>query len=242
MNIEELYKAGARQRKLTFNDIVLYKMWKAARSKKKNKTEIARALIYKSISPVFNEKKLSNGMYRWNAFTLWQFTQKQRAMYHRYKKEDVFLTTKWFGDIPIEHLVEPEIVEDMRAIYNDLVNRSTESLFDSFYSYIFVRNDLTPSQMVVQAAHAAMVGGVKFAKNKEPFKPSSDRVNFIVIGVDDLSEPKKRLNDLGIKSVTFKDQDIYPNDPETAIFTLPIHFTMRGGLTGYPLLDIPVVE
>ncbi len=107
------------------------------------------------------------------------------------------------------------------------------------YVYIFVRQDLNSEYQLVQAAHAAYVGGFNLAlshQTQEDFTPPSETY-FTVIGVPDLeslNEARGLVERKGYNAFTFTEPDI--GNQVTAFITSPIPAKDRGELLGYNLL------
>jgi hypothetical protein len=107
------------------------------------------------------------------------------------------------------------------------------------YVYIFVRQDLKSEYQLVQAAHAAYVGGFNLAishQTQEDFTPPSETY-FTVIGVPDLealNEARGLVERKGYNAFTFTEPDI--GNEVTAFITSPIPTKDRGKLLEYNLL------
>jgi len=98
------------------------------------------------------------------------------------------------------------------------------------YVYIFVRQDLSEEQQLVQAAHVTLVLGNKL-------KQDVSEVYFTVIGVPQLIDFRGVMNDLnahGTRYETFYEPD--QGGTLTAIATHPIPKDERGALRDYKLL------
>jgi hypothetical protein len=101
------------------------------------------------------------------------------------------------------------------------------------YVYIFVRQDLSKEQQLVQAAHATLVLGSKL--NKKQYNPSE--LYFAVIGVPRLTSFCQVMKDLkkhGTEYECFYEPD--QGSTMTAIATFPIPKNERGNLLEYPKL------
>jgi hypothetical protein len=99
------------------------------------------------------------------------------------------------------------------------------------YVYVFVRQDLSNEQQLVQAAHATLVLGNKL-KNK-----NVSELYFTVIGVPQLIDFRRVMDDLnahGTKFESFYEPD--QGNTLTAIATHPIPKEERGILRDYKLL------
>lgn len=121
------------------------------------------------------------------------------------------------------------------------------------YSYIFVRQDLSIEQQMIQAAHATMQIGYEIATSKpfdrmnhpsgtvaydKGFGPPKD-VHFVLIGVRNiggLNAVAKILDKFGYLHKTFIEPDI-GNQP-TAICTMPIDEYSRDVLMAFNTLKV----
>lgn len=99
------------------------------------------------------------------------------------------------------------------------------------YIYIFVRQDLSREQQLVQASHATLVLGNKLKRD------DVSELYFTVIGIPQLIDFKnviKSLNAHGTKYETFYEPD--QGNTLTAIATHPIPKDQRGKLKDFKLL------
>jgi hypothetical protein len=99
------------------------------------------------------------------------------------------------------------------------------------YIYIFVRQDLSNEQQLVQAAHVTLVLGNQLRDYKV------DDLYFAVIGVPDIKGLVKAAHDLGDRQyVKFYEPD--QGNTITAIATFPIKDQDRGELLKYKKLQL----
>lgn len=101
------------------------------------------------------------------------------------------------------------------------------------YVYIFVRQDLSREQQLVQAAHVALVLGNKLNC------PKVDDIYFQVCGVPQLIDFRGVMDTLNTRSLKF--ETFYEPDQGntlTAIATHPIPKDERGNLRDFPLLRL----
>ncbi len=101
---------------------------------------------------------------------------------------------------------------------------------ESKYVYIFVRQDLSKEQQLVQSAHVALVLGSKL-------KGKVEGLYFTVIGIPrliDFCDVMKKLQEHGTKYEIFYEPD--QGNTITAIATYPILKSKRGKLLDYKLL------
>lgn len=95
------------------------------------------------------------------------------------------------------------------------------------YMYLFVREDLTPSQQIIQAAHA-----VDELNKKYPHGPGNFMVLCGATNETDLCEVSELLSFEGIGHHLFFESDI---DSYTAIATVPLKGSERKPLSRFPL-------
>lgn len=122
-----------------------------------------------------------------------------------------------------------------------------------YYTYVFVRQDLSPEQQLVQAAHATFLLGVQSQRVDTDFNSSgiipcqmNESINaaethFTVIGVRDLRALQAVLDILikfGYLFEMFFEPDIKPAGEYTAIATYPIPEDHRNVLMAFNLLKI----
>lgn len=119
-----------------------------------------------------------------------------------------------------------------------------------YYTYIFVRQDLSPEQQVVQAAHVAMLMGVKSQRSldagvKEAYIPyqtgddvSAEQTHFVVVGVRNLQalySVGEILHKFSYACEWFFEDAIREH---TAIATYPVREDLRGPLHAFNLLKL----
>ncbi len=117
---------------------------------------------------------------------------------------------------------------------NELISlkRNKPQSDEDEYVYVFVRQDLSPEQQLVQSAHATLVLGHKLAKRKDV-----SELYFAVIGIPqlcDFVDVLKTLKTHGTKYVVFYEPD--QGNTITAIATMPVKKTKRGILLNYKRL------
>lgn len=97
--------------------------------------------------------------------------------------------------------------------------------------YVFVRQDLSHPQQVVQASHACIEATRSFLKDH------TDHPHLVVIGVPDESrifKCAKKLDDAGIGYRVFHEAD--RDDEATALATEPVYGDTRRIFKNYTLL------
>ena len=67
-----------------------------------------------------------------------------------------------------------------------------------YYTYVFVRKDITLQQQIVQASHAALQAGLKFTN------PSNEPNSLIVIGIRNKEQLLKAMSFLEKNNITYE--------------------------------------
>jgi hypothetical protein len=219
------WKQRANQKQTTARDHALYAIFRAIAAKSENKLEIARYFIWKSFSP--NHRDGSQHPYRAVEQSLAGTNR-----YFKYRANNPAMAGALAGQFlgqPIDDYFETD--EEYAMFLYILSELSVPYDFDRHYTYIFVRQDISPEYQLVQAAHAAMVAGRNMPKHHCPRK-----TYFAVCGVPDiyaLNKVVKICRDNNFTVDTFYEPDI---KGYTASATHPIHWSQRGPLRDYPLL------
>ena len=212
-----IWKQLASTKTVTAKDMFAYSILRAMAAKSESKREVAKSFVAKS----FRKKK-----------TQTRYEAAENA--HRVVKDELRWIQKILG-APIEEIFSSEEEHEM---FKDILETFTFD-FDRVYTYVFVRQDLSPEYQLVQAAHATMVLGQKMPSNFDARK-----TYFTVIGVPnewELKEVKRILNENGFPFEEFIEPDI--GNEITAVATHPIHWLKRKQLKNYSLLTFsPRVE
>lgn len=215
--------------------MVQYCVMKALKSKADDKIDLMHRLLEKTFTPVTNKRKISNGSYRY--FPLVGFNLREsRIRQSRYnfaiKSYDEVKTV--FDTDATQLLSDEEIVQFDKMIgtirTSDLEYTAKPM---EYYSYTFVRQDISPEQQCVQAAHATCVMGRYLPNSINP-----RTINFVLIGVADESKLKEVEEILGKRKdceyFSFREPDL--NNEITAVSTSPIYKHRRGRLKNFDLL------
>lgn len=120
-----------------------------------------------------------------------------------------------------------------------------------YYTYIFVRQDLSPEQQIVQASHAAFKLGVMSQRNawpetddgryspyQDPAHINPDKTHFVVVGVRNLQALEavdSILHKFGYRSEFFYEDAI---SEVTACATYPVREDQRDPLHAFNLLKM----
>lgn len=209
-NFIKIWKQLASSKKIRSRDMFAYAILKAMSSKSDNKHDLAKYFAAKS----FLKKKN-------------QLDYFAAKCARDYVKNDL----RWketILNVPVEEIFSSD---EEYQLFKDILD-TFKFDFDRVYSYIFVRQDLSPEYQLVQAAHVAMVVGQKMSKSFD-----SNNTYFTVIGVSDKAEINTVKNVLNENSFTFE-EFIEPDIgyEVTAIGTHPIHWMKRKPLKNYKLL------
>lgn len=214
-NFKAIWKTLVDAKQIRVQDTIAYAILRAMASKSDNKREIARYFVAKSFT-----KRLKGGM---------GYNPYQAAITAHFK---VLAELKWGKKIlQTEDVFIFDSDEEMET-FKELLESLKPFDFDRVYTYVFVRQDLTPEYQLVQAAHATMVLGKNLAEHHNP-----NETYFTVIGVENLkalNEVKKHVNDSGFEFEEFIEPDI--GHEATAIAVHPIHWMARRPLKNYQLL------
>lgn len=225
-DFKKIWKDLANKKEVTAIDTILYCLFKAYTAKSNaDKVVILSRLLAKAFTPITNKNRLEKGCTPWSTLLYRVFWTIQRV------KGDPKYLVNCKGMLSVfENTGEREgLAYLLIAAYKE-INNSKSERFDPPYTYIFVRQDISNEQQLVQSSHIALELG---AKMDHDFRG----LHFTVIGVGDLKEledTKENLEKLGISFEYFIEPDI--GDQMTAIATYPIHAQKRRLLSKYRLL------
>lgn len=199
----------------TARDHFHYCILKAMNAKSnKDKVQIASAILQKAFTPTTNAVKLANGRDTWSG--IWDAglgwttipdaceTDEEKAEYTR-------------------------IVKELKLYF--MSNRG--QLPDTPYHYVFVRQDISIEQQMVQAGHACTEVGYAIREAGE----SIENLHMCLIGVlnvEELAKAQTVLTRNDIKHVAFFEPDM--DNQMTAIATYPIGHRKRRFLRGFKRL------
>jgi hypothetical protein len=177
-----LWKKLANEKKIKFYDVAAYALIKAIHAKSNDKLEVARALLYKSFTPITNDNKLINGAFAFQGLE-WSLEQ-----------------ANW------SELVK-ELDEAGKTVFESLWQAlRKEQWLDTTYAYILVRTDIPPVHQAVQAAHATMLMGQQVPSHLHDAKYQS----FCLLDGGDeaaLREFGAKIQRMGIKAAYFWEPD-----------------------------------
>lgn len=205
-NWKTIWKQRANEKANDATDHYQYCILKAFFAKSNNKIEIAQSLLRRAFTP-------ENGGY-WNGLN-------SAARFAAYRKTI-------FG-MPIEEFLDNTQKEAyfnlVRACQGGHVAKSEPT-----YLFIFVRQDLSPEQQAVQAAHVTYKAG-------QVFKSDPDTTHFVLIGLPNeflLASTGVHLYENDVAYVEFREE--WLDNSLTAIASEPIKQHRKRFLKHYPLL------
>lgn len=206
-NFKTIWKARANSKIVTVEDMLTYNILKAMSSKTQNYYELSKILIDKSFQPKGSDKN--------------RYLSVKRAAFN------VSITLKWKEMLLGASIKDIFDSEDELDLFKDILDSLEPYDFDRMYTYIFVRQDITPEYQLVQASHVALSLGTKLSH------VNVDNLHFTVIGIPDLKELES-IVDTKYDKVLFFEPDI--DNELTAIAFYPIRWNERKELMNYNLL------
>ena len=205
------WKKYSANKSINSVDMAMLALIKAVRAKSNDNVSVAKGLLYKSFTPIKKENRLANGHRPWQAL------------------EESIGHIAWCLKLSSKSLFGYENLSDAekQQIINLVNILKNEKWEDITYTYIFVRQDLSPSQQVVQTAHCTMVLGQHI--NKHEYDAS--KLHFVVFGVPDyneLAENANRLEKNRIKLIKYFESDLSTNQLTSfACFPMRKSFAQR---------------
>ena len=197
-DIKDLWKSIQDQ---TAEDMASYCILRALRSRKNDRVAIARGLLLTAFTPITKTTKLLNGSKPFQALdhALWFVSNKYRTdTVYRKKSKDFF--GSFFGS----HLLNDyewerygKLLEDVRVVPFE----------DTTYAYIFVAQDMSREQQLVQAAHVTMALGQNVSKREH----NAHGLSFVIFGVPDQHSLFKKWEaclKYGFDGVYFREPDM----------------------------------
>lgn len=176
------WKKLANEKKIRYYDVAAYALIRAIYSKSNDKLEVARALLYKSFTPITNSNKLISGAFAFQGLK-WSLNWANHSEL-------------------VKELDEPAKTE-FKSLWKAL---QKEQWLDITYAYILVRTDIPKVHQAVQAAHAAMLMGQQVPSHLHDAKYQS----FCLLDGGDenaLREFGRKIQKLGIKAAYFWEPD-----------------------------------
>lgn len=206
---------------VTPQNIIAFVAIRAIRAKSNDKLEVAKGLLYKSFTPIKNQKRLKNGATPFQSLEQSLIYLAERL---KWKPESVF-GYKLLTDAEKQQLT-------------DLLHQlKKEKWEDTVYSYICVRKDLSTEQQIVQTAHCTMVLGQTIDK----INNDASELHFVIFGAENHDDLKNRIDELekrGVNLVKFFETDLKTNQLTAfACFPMRKSFAQRKKLfVNYDLL------
>lgn len=223
-NFTNVWKSLAKAKQITAADVFIYNIFRAMVAKNLSKEGVALGLLQRAFTPVTKPIKLASGRRPYDVLDkVWRQINIQEYELNQFKSKDSPTTLR-------ECL---ETVEEIK-LYNRLKDTVTQELgkhSKDFYTFIFVRQDLSREQQVVQSNHATLVLGSKLI-DYDPTK-----LNFVLCGAKDLHEIeqiKASVNWNGIETVEFTETDL--NNEVTAIASFPMSVSKKRCMRRYKIL------
>ena len=199
-NYVQEFKSKANKHELTAKDMAELAIHKAIKAKNNDKLAVAKNLLYSSFTAISNKNKLLNGAKPLEKLTEALIQLKVYVSYADHVKET-------WGD-------------EYRKSFLDLLKQVQDSeLEDITYAYMFVKQDMSREQQMVQCGHVSMVLGQKVPSTKY----DAHQLHFIVFGVPDEVSLHRKMAFLTYKKVKYV-QFVEPDmgNAITAIACLPM--------------------
>jgi hypothetical protein len=222
-DFKAIWKAKAASKTITTEDVITHAILRTMAAKSRDKRDILRHFITRA----FREHK----------------TQGWQALIHACNVLKYRLTSgERYNPRPVLGSAILDIFESDSELqmFLSLLDSLSPYDFDRVYTYVFVRQDISPEYQLVQAAHATMALGKALAPEHDPHN-----TYFTVVGVPDPAELKNVEQILKANNFPYEkfiEPDIKTGSQVTAIATHPIHWAARRPLKGYPLLSFAPKE
>ncbi len=213
------WKELAHDKAITVHDTINYCLLKALKAKNPDKLTVAVGLMQQAFTPVTNRVKLENGQRQYQGLYKTGIGWVSALERSPSKLRDSALETEE------EH-------RDFNKLWRESYNALEKELVE-YYTYIIVRQDISPEQQSVQAAHATLKLGASLVDSPV----SLNNLNFVLCGVKNEDEVKgaaEYLYSCGYDTVEFRESDI--NDEVTAIASFPIKSTKKRFMKRYKIL------
>jgi hypothetical protein len=174
-NITTTWKNLANLKQIQNYDVAAYCIAKAIFAKSNEKLEVAKALLFRSFSPITKESKLNGGNKPFQSLLDALAWNNRSVIYN-------------------------ELDEVSKLAFNEITRKLLkEEWQDKTYAYILVRQDLPPIQQVVQAAHVAMVLGQQVSKHKADAK----KQHFCVLALENYQDLLNEISKAKISKIPF---------------------------------------
>lgn len=244
---KSVWQQLAKSHTITSTDVFHYCLIRAINSKTESYEEKLAVTLYylhKAFTAVTNENKLSNG---WPAYHAVRLASNHVGTYaiqnHDYTKEAI---NPW-------HCLDTQAEKDLfLQLEKDSIQELCKTADDK-YTFIFVRQDMTPEQQMVQATHIveAVTKDMIFshilsldAENRgllssEYMVAKFPTCNHVLVGVKDTTELEniaRELSEHHIPWISFSEPDM--NMELTALATWPMSRDEKRFLRSQKLLKI----
>ena len=226
-NFTEFYKEIARHKAAHATTIAQYCIFKAmyvAEKKGLVAVNLADSFLRRSFTPITRKNKLDNGRHPFDTLRLTLSTLRYQKHFFLKEEQEVFDTQE-------EYTHYKQIVDELYKKYTPNVEYISRK-----YSYIFVRQDISPEYQAVQAAHVAAKMGYEQHK-AQMHEDAFAGLYFALIGVPNVAALNVAIEDIrlvGGKPYLFHEPDI--GNQLTAVASSPIPSMDRKRLLSYKKL------
>lgn len=205
---------------------------RALKAKSPNKKEIAIAFIKEAFTPKrYASGRIPYDIVGWNIASakIYREVRIYNTAKKKFEAKDSFIL---FNRDSNEILTKDEIEEFDNLLKEINVKVIRQSIKN--YVFTFVRQDMTPEQQLVQAAHVNLKLGQNLPKGHNP-----DKLYFTVIGIPNGEELASVIEWLAIKGhifETFEEPDMKDDYKITAVAMFPIFEYAKGHLKHFKTL------
>jgi len=212
---QPIWKALAKEKQLTASDFIIRCVLKSIMAKASDKKAVVLGLFQKAFTPITNSNKVANNIYRY------PFMYQYGIQYAtRFNEKDLIAQDA----LPVKLLQCLETEQEIMLYKNllDYLFQDSDGHTGEKYSFIFIRQDLSKEQQVVQAAHVTLLLGTS------PIKEDPTKLNFVVCGVKDkteLEQVEAFINEHEVTTVKFIEPDL--NNEPTAIASYPMGINQK---------------
>ena len=227
-NFKDVWKQLASDKNVTNSETFQYCILRAMAAVHPDKEMIASYFVLRAYTVIKNNNKLDNGMYPYFGLFMARAGTTKRS------------------ESPLISCLETPEEEALfwkLADYN-YVEAANIKLSKKFYSFVFVRPDISPEQQLVQVGHVNAALGWKMAgmngSNFIQFTEDLFQSLHMVVCYPtpySLEEIKKDINNHGYDVIEFREPDI--GNEVTAIASFPIKGNNKGFLRHHKALKFP---
>lgn len=233
-DFKAIWKQRAALKTITAADVAAYCVLKAVLAKTNDKAAVAKALMAAAFTPAIKQHKI-------------EFHSSRADMTGKYgaakRAAQAAFDQLHFGSLILGCALKDVFDgEEEVALFSSLLKNAAKDLQTApgrYYTYVFVRQDLTLEQQAVQIGHAMQLSGTKLLDKHDP-----SVMNMVAVGVPDLGglqDITGALAILGLHYDGFCESDIGDGDGElTALAVRPVKWNdrRRNELRKYDLLKL----